>query len=137
MDDLIYRQKTFEILTEYYHHTTDIQHEALKDALSRVPSARSVAKDTNVPNNDLISRQCAIDELWEMNGKIDDDGYIWIIRMDAAKRIDAIPSAQPEQSLEIQDILEYLDTVLCPIISPDNWSVYAELHDMISMLPSA
>lgn len=47
-----------------------------------------------------------------------------------------VPSAQPEQSSEIQDILEYLDTVLHPIISPDHWNVYSELHDMISMLPS-
>lgn len=48
-----------------------------------------------------------------------------------------LPSVQPEQSSEIQDILRYLDTVLHPIISPDHWSVYAELHDMISMLHSA
>ena len=46
-------------------------------------------------------------------------------------------SAQPERSSEIQDILEYLNTVLHPIISPDHWNVYSELHDMISMLPSA
>lgn len=43
--------------------------------------------------------------------------------------------SQPEH--EIQNILEYLDTVLHPIISPDHWSVYSELHDMISVLPSA
>lgn len=49
----------------------------------------------------------------------------------------SLPSAQPERSSEIQDILEYLDTVLHPIISPDHWNVYSELHDMISMLPSA
>ena len=51
--------------------------------------------------------------------------------------LEKLPSAQPEQSSEIQDILEYLDTVLHPIISPDHWNVYSELHDMISMLPSA
>lgn len=47
------------------------------------------------------------------------------------------PSTQPEQSSEIQDILNYLDTVLHPIISPEHWNVYSELYDMISMLPSA
>jgi len=47
-----------------------------------------------------------------------------------------MPSAQPEQSSEIQDILDYLDTVLHPIISPEHWNVYSELHDMISALPS-
>ena len=45
--------------------------------------------------------------------------------------------AQPETSTEIQEILNYLDTTLHPIVSPDNWYVYAELHDMVSMLPSA
>lgn len=46
-------------------------------------------------------------------------------------------SAQPEPSTEIQEILNYLDTELHPIVSPDNWNVYAELHDMVSKLPSA
>lgn len=44
------------------------------------------------------------------------------------------PSTQPS---EIQDILNYLDTVLHPIISPEHWNVYSELYDMISTLPSA
>lgn len=48
-----------------------------------------------------------------------------------------LPSAQPERPSEIQDILDYLDTVLHPIVSPEHWNVYAELHDMISTLPSA
>ena len=56
---------------------------------------------------------------------------------DAEREITEVLSEQPEQSSEIQDILEYLDTVLHPIISPDHWNVYSELHDMISMLPSA
>lgn len=36
-----------------------------------------------------------------------------------------------------QEILDYLDSVLHPIVSPDNWNVYAELYDMIEDLPSA
>lgn len=36
-----------------------------------------------------------------------------------------------------QVILDYLDNVLHPIVSPDNWNVYSELHDMIEELPSA
>lgn len=46
-------------------------------------------------------------------------------------------SKQPEPSAEIQEILNYLDSTLHPILSPDNWNVYSELHDMVSMLPSA
>lgn len=36
-----------------------------------------------------------------------------------------------------QEILNYLDNVLHPIVSPDNWNVYSELYDMIEELPSA
>ena len=39
MSDLISRQQAYEVLTDYYHHKTDVQHDALKEALSRVPSA--------------------------------------------------------------------------------------------------
>lgn len=45
-----------------------------------------------------------------------------------------LPSAQPEPTTEIQDILTYLDEELHPIVAPDNWNVYSELHDMISEL---
>ena len=37
--DLIDRETAYKVLTKYYHHSTDIQHEALREALSRVPSA--------------------------------------------------------------------------------------------------
>lgn len=36
-----------------------------------------------------------------------------------------------------QEILDYLDNVLHPIVSPDNWNVYSELYDMIEELSSA
>lgn len=49
--------------------------------------------------------------------------------------LDTELSVQPESSTEIQEILEYLDTTLHPIVSPDNLNVYAELHDMVSKLP--
>ena len=47
--------------------------------------------------SDLVSRQAAIDALADMHCKSDEDGYVWIIRSDAWARIDALPSAQPEQ----------------------------------------
>ena len=81
---------------------------------------------------DLISRQDAIDAV--ANGL----KHVFVEYQDVAEKLlNNVPSAQPEQSSEIKDILEYLDTVLHPIISPDHWNVYSELHDMISMLPSA
>jgi len=40
MDDLISRQAAYATLSEYYHHRAEIQHEALREALDRVPSAQ-------------------------------------------------------------------------------------------------
>ena len=44
MSDLIDRQKAYEVISDYYHHTTDVQHEALREALNRVPSAEPERK---------------------------------------------------------------------------------------------
>ena len=105
---------------------TDEAREALDMAISALQ-----AKD--VPNTnvgDTISRQAAID-LWEK--------YHPTIAVDAMQydaELRQLPSAQPEQSSEIQGILDYLDTVLHPIVSPEHWDVYSELHDMISRLLS-
>lgn len=53
------------------------------------------------------------------------------------EQLEKLPSAQPEQPTGVQDILQYLDEYLHPIVSPEHWSVYSELYDMVSMLPSA
>lgn len=81
---------------------------------------------------DCISRQAAIDEIKEI--------YEWhdnVTKERIIEHFERLPSAQPEQPLEIQEILDYLDTALHPIVSPEHWNVYSELHDMISTLPSA
>ena len=46
MTDLISRQAAYETLTKYYHHRTYLQHEALKEALDRVPSVETVPSVT-------------------------------------------------------------------------------------------
>jgi hypothetical protein len=51
--------------------------------------------------------------------------------------LDKIPSAQSEPCKDVQHILDYLDEVLHPLVSPEHWNVYSELHDMIAELPSA
>lgn len=38
MARLIDESKAYEVLTDYYHHSTDTQHAALKEALGRVES---------------------------------------------------------------------------------------------------
>ena len=42
MGRLIDEQTAYDVLTDYYHHTTDTQHEALKEALGRVESVDAV-----------------------------------------------------------------------------------------------
>ena len=38
-EDLISKEKTYKVLSEYYHHKTEMQHKALREALDMVPSA--------------------------------------------------------------------------------------------------
>lgn len=47
--------------------------------------------------NDTISRKAAIKFIFEMPNKADEEGYIWVIRKEVIKGIDALPSAQTEQ----------------------------------------
>ena len=63
------------------------------------------------------------------------DAYKQIPRAAIAAMM-AIKELPPEQSTEVQDILQYLDKYLHPIVSPEHWSVYSVLYDMVSMLPS-
>ena len=53
--------------------------------------------------SDLIDRQAAIDAIAEMYCKSDEDGYIWIIRGDAWKRIDALPSVDAVEVVRCKD----------------------------------
>lgn len=39
MDEYIRKQDAFDVLTDYYHHTTENQHMALKEALGLIPEA--------------------------------------------------------------------------------------------------
>lgn len=54
MDDLISRQAAYDTLTEYYHHRTDAQHEALRDALNRVPAAQQ--------EKTILTVKCELDD---------------------------------------------------------------------------
>lgn len=42
MARLIDADKAYKVLTDYYHHRTETQHEALKEALSKVPTVDAV-----------------------------------------------------------------------------------------------
>lgn len=42
MSRLIDSQTAYDVLTDYYHQNTDIQHKALQEALGRVPTVDAV-----------------------------------------------------------------------------------------------
>lgn len=70
-------------------------------------------KDIDTPGKDIVYRQDVIDALFEMYCKSDEEGYVWIIRGDACKRIDALPSAQLERKKE--KWINYKDEHCCSI----------------------
>ena len=39
---LVNADEVYKVLTDYYHHRTETQHEALKEALSKVPTVDAV-----------------------------------------------------------------------------------------------
>lgn len=45
MADYISRETAYKTLTEYYHHSSGVQHTVLREALNLVPSADVVARD--------------------------------------------------------------------------------------------
>ena len=55
---------------------------------------------------------------------------------ETVQRCIEVVSNAPTVDMTKQEVLNYLDNVLHPIVSPDNWNVYSELHDMIEELPS-
>ena len=55
MSEYIDREAAYEVLTEYYHHSTEFQHLALKDALARVPAADVVERKKSFWRRDAIS----------------------------------------------------------------------------------
>ena len=42
MRRLIDADEVYKVLTDYYHHKTEIQHKALKEAIGRVPTVDAV-----------------------------------------------------------------------------------------------
>ena len=73
------------------------------DAVCNVPSAQPVDKDTNVPTNDIISRQAVKEWLYRWEGYIDKD---MIARMQY--RVIDIPSAERKKG-EWMRLGEYPD----------------------------
>lgn len=74
MSDSISRQAAYDILTEYYHHRTEIQHMALREALSRVPSAQTeIIRCKDCKHRDVENGFCE-GRGWPMQ-LVPDDGF--------------------------------------------------------------
>ena len=62
MADFISRETAIETLSEFYHHKSEIQHIALREALNRVPSADVVevvrCKDCRYFHNGYDEKCC-------------------------------------------------------------------------------
>lgn len=62
MDDFIRREAAIETLSEFYHHKSEIQHIALREALNRVPTADVVevvrCKDCRYFHNGYDEKCC-------------------------------------------------------------------------------
>ena len=86
--------------------------------------------------DDLISRQAAIALAEEIETKWL-RGQIELTYAPTIKGLQKLPSVQPERSVRVQEILDYLDAELHPIVSPRYWDVYSNLYDMISSLSLA
>ena len=57
--DLISREETYKVLTDYYHHTTEVQHSGLREALGRVPSAERTGEWKYKMHDAYIQRTCS------------------------------------------------------------------------------
>ena len=62
MGRLIDSQTAYDVLTDYYHHTTDTQHAALREALGRVETVDAV------PVNDVFALAIALNKEIEVLG---------------------------------------------------------------------
>ena len=112
-NDTISRQDVIELVKNSYYNLAESMDDtwAMVADVEKLPSAQpEVAKDTNVPINDTISRQAAIDVLEKIpvrGFKKTDDGLLdALIPIGQVYRaLKQLPSAQPEHTTDIWDKL--------------------------------
>ena len=85
----------------------------------------------------LKSLEQSLDDYCELNDEGKTAFRMAITALEVFGNSKQLPFSQPEPCEEAQHILDYLDNVLHPLISPEYWNVYSELYDMIAALPSA
>lgn len=121
MSDLISRQAAIDALADYIHNvdkvmgtghlTADDCKDAAASVFEELPSAQpKVEKDTNVPINDCINRQAAIDGADAIIAR-DTSGNNDVVKAMTAWKsyVEALPSAQPGITLE--SAIDYLHSI--------------------------
>ena len=73
MSNLISREETYKVLTDYYHHTTETQHSGLREALGRVPTANQwIPCSERLPEeNELVAYA------YQIHGRLEYDIGSW------------------------------------------------------------
>ena len=101
MSRLIDADKAYKVLTEYYHHTTDIQHDALKEALGKVPivDAEPVRHGRWMKNGDRYCECSVCHHEGNMSGQ---DSYCW----NCGANMDAPTQKSVDNALEALDEVE-------------------------------
>ena len=150
MDEMMNLPDTWEEFEKSYGFTDN--KEVYTNGLRLIPSfrvkqwldhiAQFQIKRQAIKTSDCIYRQNAIDAMCSACGyDCDKSEFVYnapqgeqIIMCPEHYALSTLPSAEPEQPTEIQDILTYLDEEVHPIVAPDNWKIYSELRDMISEL---
>ena len=73
MSDLIDKQAAYDILSDYYHHRTEIQHKALREALDRVPTVDIIrCKDCRYYHPSFCGVWSSYGTVW-----VDPDGFCY------------------------------------------------------------
>lgn len=106
IDDMISRQAAIRILDAAWVDGTEYQGH-LHERFEKLPSAQPVAKDTNVLNNDCISRQAAIEAFWRLSISIRPSVFEAITDM-----LKTLPSVQPE-IIRCKDCKHRLNSLYC------------------------
>lgn len=77
MKDMISRNDAYNTLTEYYHHTTEIQHKALREALERVPDSQPelIEREAYIRGFEQGKTQGRLDTLSAQPERLTDDDF--------------------------------------------------------------
>ena len=103
-NDLISRQAAIDEIGEWIkaflengHKESAADARLIQDGIIQLPSTQPVDKDINVPTNDYISRQAAIDAVYKCADIFAGDMPVMVVKADAYEALAQLPSAQPER----------------------------------------